>query len=302
MLFILCVKQVGSPIAYNRWEDEFGNIYAIVDFKISPDIISSLLTKSYFNIALLHASNSYNGFGMAGGLDMENTLRFPRNIKENHNLVSYSFKAALETVMCGCCWPAARIYDINPLYPPACPRCGAAHEDALHTFWTCPANRSIDHPHLEKSHYLENTAVDQSRQFPCLWLRGLLPAHYTYIPDEHNATDTLTIKYVQCNQHYVWDSHIYYGDASGGKNTSYSKLRRCGVGLVCHTHGVFHYGLHSNLPGPIQSVGRAELFAFVLLLRHLPAHATTQFVTDNLNVHNTFHKGPAAAANSANCN
>ena len=55
------------------------------------------------------------------------------------------------------------------------------------------------------------------------------------------------------------------------------------------------------MPGDVQTVARGELFAFVLLLRHLVDNSEAEFVTDNLNVHETFVKGPQSAVNSANC-
>ena len=98
-----------------------------------------------------------------------------------------------------------------------------------------------------------------------------------------------------------WDSGTYYGDASGGEWTEHPTLRRVGVGLLKGANGVFLHGVSSNLPGSVQTVARGELFAFLLLLRHLSVNSIGEFVTDNLNVETTFLKGPQLAVNSSNC-
>jgi hypothetical protein len=78
--------------------------------------------------------------------------------------------------------------------------------------------------------------------------------------------------------------------------------RRCGVGLVAiHDDGTINFGLHSNLPGLIQSVGRGELYALLLLVRLLVPLSNCEFITDNQNVWRTFNGGPRSGANSANC-
>ena len=92
-----------------------------------------------------------------------------------------------------------------------------------------------------------------------------------------------------------WGSGTYYGDASGGEYTQYSKLRRVGVSVVlCDQPGRIAFGISSNLPGDVQSVGRGELFALVLLLRCLEQNTQVEFVTDNYNVLKIYDKGRLA--------
>ncbi|MDP6586649.1 MAG: hypothetical protein QF535_18485 [Anaerolineales bacterium] len=98
-----------------------------------------------------------------------------------------------------------------------------------------------------------------------------------------------------------WGNGIYYGDASGGVYTQYPALRRIGVGLVSFKNGIFKYGVHTNLPGQVQTVGRGECFALWMLVRALPNLADCEFVTDNYNVFKNYNKGPNHAANSADC-
>jgi hypothetical protein len=79
-----------------------------------------------------------------------------------------------------------------------------------------------------------------------------------------------------------WTARAYYGDASGGKYTSHRRLRRCGCGVVAvDSQGSLEFGMKCNLPGAVQTVGRGELFVFVLLVRHLPFLVDIEYITDN---------------------
>ena len=62
-----------------------------------------------------------------------------------------------------------------------------------------------------------------------------------------------------------------------------------------------NFGASFNLPGEVQTVGRGELFALWYLAEQLQVNSDISFITDNLNVHDTFHKGSIAARNSNNC-
>ena len=81
-----------------------------------------------------------------------------------------------------------------------------------------------------------------------------------------------------------WESGVYYGDASGGEFTSYDKLRRIVIAVVCLSHSSdLLRGASSNLPVSVQSVGRGELSALLLLLKNLEHNTQVEFVSDNLN-------------------
>ncbi len=126
-----------------------------------------------------------------------------------------------------------------------------------------------------------------------------MPSKYTNIDPAYKPSDDENIILIN-DEDDNWKDGVYYGDASGGENTKYPALRRIGVGLACF-NDLFKFGLHSNLPGSIQTVGRGELFALVLLVRYLHRHTVCEFVTDNHNVYKTFNKGPVSAMNSADC-
>ena len=51
----------------------------------------------------------------------------------------------------------------------------------------------------------------------------------------------------------------------------------------------------------MQTVGRGELFALLVLVKHLPFLADIKYITDNEPLYNTYSAGPKAGANGANC-
>ena len=281
------------------WNDNQGTRWELVDWEISPDAVASALTLAYFNLSLNSANGHYDGNGVNAGVDIDITLARVRNLSDRNNEQA-RHKAALETVIAGACWPADRIAAINDEYPSVCPRCFLAPETSLHTFWQCPCNRDIEHEYVTDSEGLADEAITGALSEPCLWLRGISPSHYTEISHQYLPTEELNI-HVDNNHNVSWSSGTYYGDASGGKYTQYKALRRCGVGLVRFVDGVFHFGMHTNLPGPVQTVGRGELFALVLLVKHLQPNTEVDFVTDNENVAVSFNKGPKHCVNCINC-
>ena len=124
-----------TPVSVSKWLDPDNQLF-MLNHNVSPDIVSSLLTKAYLSSALVVAAKGYNGKGMEGGVDFDSTLNFIRRSRS----VDYPDKCTLEAIMANCMWPADRIYQINPSFAPLCPRCGLEPETALHCFWTCRCN------------------------------------------------------------------------------------------------------------------------------------------------------------------
>ena len=99
-----------------------------------------------------------------------------------------------------------------------------------------------------------------------------------------------------------WSSRTYYGDGSGGEHTSYNEIRRCGCAVVAvHPDGSLHFGASFSLPGIVQTVARAELFALVFLISQADPLTEVTFVTDNKGVNDMYNQGPKACKRSANC-
>ena len=196
-------------------------------------------------------------------------------------------------------WPLHRIHTITESVDPTCPRCGTEPETALHQFWTCPCNDKIKDEAVAKSQRLISAAIKGSEKYPCMWLRGILPASKTQIPQNALPPDGITIRYV--SPPYVYGSGKYYGDASGGCFSSVPSLRRCGCAVVqIDEEGELIHSAYFPLPGHIQTVPRAELFCLVWLVQNAEQLADLHYVTDNDGLYKCFNKGPAAGAVSSN--
>ena len=89
-----------------------------------------------------------------------------------------------------------------------------------------------------------------------------------------------------------WGSGTYYGDGSGGEYSSFPLIRRCGVGVCVIDSNGNITGLASfNLPGEIQTVPRAEYFAFYYVIQQALIGAVIVFVTDHKPLFEVFNKG-----------
>ena len=127
-----------------------------------------------------------------------------------------------------------------------------------------------------------------------MWFRGILPKELTVLPEGNQPIEAqqLTIN----DTVKEWTSGTYYGDASGGKYTKYKMLRRVGCAVVSvDDEGQVVLRAHTPLPGPVQTVGRGELFALLILIQILEPCSDIVFVTDNYNVYNTYNQGPKSA-------
>jgi len=299
VIYIL-VKAGWEPFAYNLWTDDEGATWTMTSRLFSPNIVSAALAKSYLALDLRRAETHYNGQGIKNGIDFEATLIVLRSLgnKRDHD---YQLKCALESVISAAVWPAARVHMINPSFSSCCPRCSAVAETCLHTYWECPGNGNIDHQYVIDTQYLCNRAIANAVALPCLWLRGILPDHFTQVEKAHEPSIMLSITIVS-PENVIWNSGTYYGDASGGIHTQYPKLRRVGVGLArINPDNTLSFAIHSNLPGAVQTVGRGETFSLVLLMREIVVGAQVDFVTDNENVSKTFNAGHSHSLSSCNC-
>ena len=159
------------------------------------------------------AERHFDARGIANGLDFETTLSLIRSFnKPDH----FAFKCTLETILTGALWTAFRFYESNPEHNPLCPRCNQSIEDTLHLQWTCPCNLTIDSENIKNTQKYQEEAQTASTTEPCLWLRGILPQHYTEIKPEHLPTHELIVHSI--NQEEInYGSGTFYGDASGGK-------------------------------------------------------------------------------------
>ena len=283
------------PYALNRWIDQQGTHW-IIDPSSSPTLVAAALVRDSFALSLPGAALHFNGKGIQDGVNWEYSLRHLRQLRKEP--VFYSFACALESVLCGACWPADRIHSIHSSYSSVCPRCHSAPETSLHTFWECPNNDLIDDEAITTTQSLKPAAIANADLLPCFWLRGIVPESLLMSNDIPPPSDSVNINYKGSP---VWTSGTYYGDGSGGEYSSHPLVRRCGCGIASvDGDGALVFGLSANLPRPIQTVPRSEYFAFTLLLSLLQPSSVVTFVTDHLPLSNAFNKGKEVAISGIN--
>jgi hypothetical protein len=83
-----------TPVAFNCWRDPHDELWILSSGKVSPDIVSAAISKSFLDIDFRRAAEHYNGKGLKEGLHIESSLRLLRNFKES----SYQDKCVLETI------------------------------------------------------------------------------------------------------------------------------------------------------------------------------------------------------------
>ena len=274
------------PYSPNRWVDPKGDHWLIYP-EANSQVVSTAIIKDLHQLQLPRASLHYDGLGIQGGINWEYTLRFVRTLRLKP--IHYCIQAALETVMCAACWPAQRIHDINTQFSPICPRCLNGPETSTHTFWECKANEEIEDEAVTSTQSLVPTALLRASELPCLWLRGLLPESLLDTDAIPTPPDLPNIQVIG-NPEANWINRIYYGDGSGGQFTSHPCIRRCGVSVVAlDDSNQLLIGLHTNLPGKVQTVPRAEYYALQALVCKLVPKSIVEFVTDHQRLFKSFY-------------
>ena len=176
--------------------------------------------------------------------------------------------ASTTTTTTGACWPFAR-RALAGFRRGDCPRgCGADCDDNVHTIWECPATEAMDHPAVRDTAPLAKYAIRDRQSLTCYWGRGIVPRQWLELPPPAD----------ECIVHFVGNpsdlaaASIIFLDGSGGPDTRERRLRRCGAGIACllvEAEGRLSLlaGAYTGLPGPVQTVPRAELYAGVAALR-----------------------------------
>ena len=157
------------------------------DSKASIKLFSKRVVDTLNDLGMHSVEHHYCGKGAAAGICIEHTLAVHRKLKHTTNRLNpdallpcpraeaHSLKAALECILAGSYWPNDRVKSIRPEATDTCSRCGQP-DSALHQFWTCAHNEHIDDPRVVSTQDLIPLAVAEADDFPCLWLRGLLPS------------------------------------------------------------------------------------------------------------------------------
>ena len=150
----------------------------------------------------------------------------------------------------------------------SCPRCGAQGADAYHMLWSCPCLFDNPLPEVVATQALLDRAGQEVDASPCFWLRGLVPSSWT-VPHTPPAP-RLALRMVGNDfpQPCLWPNGTYATDGSGGEHSSFPTLRRCGAGIAYVEGNSVPWGAFVCLPGLVQTVPRAELYAITLVLHN----------------------------------
>ena len=170
-------------------------------------------------------------------------------------------------------------------------------ETLKHILWHCPQTEAH-----RKSWELDESITNMLRQHPSWsgWITGIAKDPSWGYP---RAVDEVRIEWVSGPNGNIFSTHAF-GDGSGTSAKVSIRLRRCGWGVTEAWMGpdsVIRHGAHAfgPLPGPMQVVPLAELFAFLIFLTYAQAvEAVYDFYTDCAYVKNGFEKGRYAMCNA----
>ena len=134
---------------------------------------------------------------------------------------------------------------------------------------------------------------------------GILASHYPHPDNPEEDTppiEDLNVLTEMPMEPSFWEdtTGIFYTDASGGKFSSFNRLRRIGCGACLCVHGVPKWSHYFNLPGPVQSVPRGELYAILYIVERVSPFSTIEIVTDKKKNWQSYLGGKDKSSNSAN--
>ena len=303
-----------QPTSLLIWTDPQNATWHLEVGKPAPlSVIIDNIMSCFHAQQAVKATLHRNGAGLLTGADWDITLAPLRSTPKKDSdgdkqpLDSMKYhprrKAALETLMAAATWPLQRVHEAYPHIQPFC-KCGQI-EDDFHCLWLCYLLTNLEHKEATDIHDTQNL-IPQARlevhQYPCYWLRGIMPKEFTTPEHQFAPTEDHVFQWdpvvQQAPSPSNWPGGTYFGDGSGGFFTKYPTLRRCGVGVAYYLNSVYQYGLSSNLPGKVQTVVRAELYALLIVVQQVVPNGVIDFYIDCKPVFDTFNKGRARAMTS----
>ncbi len=187
--------------------------------------------------------------------------------------------ACSDTIVAGASWTGLRRRDAGDICGIACPRCGCADESGQHRVWQCTdvGGDAL----LSDRGELAAQSVQGCISHPSLWLRGLPPQSWFGPPDApDDVGQVVTVgSWVHESGRTGDDGRALtlFLDGSGLGDSYFA--RRCGWACACMLYDGsndvvgdvvgFDGGECGTLPGPLQSVFRAELYAVLRALMHV---------------------------------
>ena len=293
-----------NPIAFDCWEDPQGVQWILKHSGVFP---VHLIVQALQRCAILQlwekAASHTNGNGMQQGVSYNNTMKYVNHLKK---VKDHAKAAACEVVLSAGCWSPFKKWKAGLVTQDAavCTKCGAQQCDDFHQFWACESHINDTADDIVNSQQYVSQAQAEIDVYPCLWLRGVLPESLVTIPSRFNPKeDTPTRIYLYGIPSCAWAPGTYGTDAAGGKFGQYPELRRCGCGVSAvsriNDQFEFSFGASRALPGEVQTIPRAELFAILMVVEFV-SHGCVTIITDSLVNVLLYESGRDAMASSSN--
>ena len=310
-----------------KWVDPDGRGW-IPDFNACKEPFLQLIGDFAERLVWERASESWCGKGLHSGVDWIATLSLYNHIAvvngrsdSSDELVAsdepglfdqlnnWPENAAtwLELFLTGGYWPQERLSQIHGHVASVCPRCSLAPESPFHLMWDCPANAEIRDSRVKGTQELISQAKQGFEDYPCLWLRGMLPKGLVALNTPYVEEDE--ISYISHVPSSPWPDGTYHTDASGGEHSAIPAIRRCGLGIayVAQDDASFSgpiseslllWGAYLPLPGKAQTIVRAELYAILTVVKNAAREVT--IVSDSKVNVDSYNAGREACIKAAN--
>ena len=190
------------------------------------------------------AARHYLGKGAEKGVIVEPAIKLRRSLKKKGD---HRAAGLLDCIVTAGMWSNVRIQEAGYDIDTRCVLCGHETDDDWHRMWQCPAIMCNQDKDIQLSNHLcaqalcrERTIVEGAdmhseypmamKQWPCFWLRGLVPKDWLTI-------DPIPVARTWCNGKLGGERTNVHGrtlyiDESAGKNSAVPHLRRAGWGIV----------------------------------------------------------------------
>ena len=165
------------------------------------------------------------------------------------------------------------LYNKGLVESPMCLLCNAEPDSATHRYWQC---RSLGGCEADYVAITSGLAGHHSPDNEMMWNRALIPCSWHPTPDPIDDS----LDFLHGPAAGFQDLSLFYSDGSGGVHSRDPLLRRCGWGFIGMDHLTPLVGKGGGLPGYMQTVPRAELYAVIALLRLRPQGSFTRIGVD----------------------
>ncbi len=145
---------------------------------------------------------------------------------------NYAAAKAVDHLVCGSLMDPI-LEASGPRNEQLCHRCDRkATATRWHELHGCPANAKIDHPHIQKTQWVADKALEQWDQWQCMYARGILPQAWLPTPKEVGYLTAV-----------VWESPGFkqaldqagaaHSDGTGGNETTPNCVQKVAFGATC---------------------------------------------------------------------